>query len=124
MSAVATICRRHHLDVCYLFGSLARDRMNPTSDIDIAILGSDITMTRHDAVHADLAELCTPHRIDLVNLADASVVLCMNVVTHGVVLFRRTADALTQFRYQTISHYLATARLRTLQHQQLEREFL
>jgi type I restriction enzyme, S subunit len=78
-----------------LFGSRAMGTFTPTSDIDIALFGSDLTLSDQAALSDAMAELSIPHRVDiLVHHRIESQALREHIRKHGVEWFARKRPTL------------------------------
>ncbi len=88
----------------YLYGSSARDQIRPDSDVDIALLADAplASETLFD-LSAELAEILG-RDVDLVDLARATPVLCMQVL-EGKVLFCADPQKLAWFENLAMSRY-------------------
>jgi predicted nucleotidyltransferase len=107
-----------HADVivAYLFGSTARGRAGPLSDLDVAVLlreGADTEATQLDLI-GDLARAAGTDEIDLVVLNDAPNELAFRVIRDGRVLLCRDEAARVHHRVRTILEYLDLEPLRRL----------
>jgi predicted nucleotidyltransferase len=75
------------LEVAILFGSRARGRARPDSDVDVAILPVDRALTLADEhALADAIERATGHAVDVVRIDQANEALLWRVARDGVVL--------------------------------------
>ena len=92
------------IKLVYLFGSRARDQAHENSDWDIALLSDSAldTVQTWQLAQDIAATLGAP--VDLVDLASASTVLRMQVVTDGILLSGTEMDA-DRFAMQTYSMY-------------------
>ena len=86
-----------------LFGSVARGRATPMSDVDVGILGAECWPGLR--IGAELAYLFQrePH---LVELDTASELLRYEIARDGVPLFERELDVWPRFRAEAIVRYL------------------
>jgi predicted nucleotidyltransferase len=86
-----------------LFGSVARGRASPMSDVDIGVVGAGFWGSLR--IGADLAGLCErePH---VVELDTASELLCYEIARDGVLLLEREPDDWAKFRAESIVRYL------------------
>jgi predicted nucleotidyltransferase len=102
-------CLRQALDdlvVVYRFGSSASDTSTSESDIDIAFLS---TSRRSDETRFDIQEQLAARlkcNVDLVDLAAASPVLAMQVITKGTVLCETNSAARGAFEDRTFGAYV------------------
>ncbi|MDY0269228.1 type VII toxin-antitoxin system MntA family adenylyltransferase antitoxin [Trichloromonas sp.] len=89
----------------YRFGSWRTEAERPASDIDLAILpAAPLDNVRRWEVAQQLATLAG-RNVDLVDLLAASTVLRMQVVGHGVCLFRADENAVATFEDMVFSAY-------------------
>ena len=106
MVIVDELCRSHpDLLAVYRFGSSVNDTMGPESDVDLAVL----LPRRLDPVSRfDLQERLAArlHRdVDLLDLAAASTVMAVQIVTAGRVLYDGAPAARGEFEDRTLSLY-------------------
>lgn len=116
--------QRGEVLLAYLFGSVAQQRVNKLSDIDIALLVDEKKFKQLDAqqpygykaaVIAHLMGLLHTDEVDLVLLHEATPLLAYQVVKHGLVLFCRDDRLRTDFEIHTRYRYLDTKRIRQIQ---------
>src|SRR2546423_1275875 len=83
---VESFCQKHGLELFVIFGSVAKGRPHPTSDIDVAIWprGNEFDFL---SVFADLVPLLGTDRLDIINLKSARPFLAWNVATGGTLLY-------------------------------------
>ncbi|MCL6626658.1 type VII toxin-antitoxin system MntA family adenylyltransferase antitoxin [Alicyclobacillus shizuokensis] len=81
-----------HPLLIYLFGSAAKERLRPDSDVDLAFL-PDQPLDPYDTfLHAqELADLLK-REVDLVDLSHASTVMQAEIVAYGRLLYERDRD--------------------------------
>jgi predicted nucleotidyltransferase len=89
----------------YLFGSTAQGTATPTSDADVAVLARErmAPERRFDAQEALAAEI--GRDVDLVDLAGASPVMAIQVITTGELLYDGDSDARGRFEDRTFGAY-------------------
>lgn len=109
---------RPSIDAAYLFGSQARGRTSPLSDIDVAVLvdpafGSDERFQLRLDLIAQVTCLMRTERVDLITLNDAPILLRHRVVRDGELLLERDRAARVRFETLTILEYLDTKPLRS-----------
>ena len=96
------------IDGIYLFGSEARGRPRPGSDIDVALLlppGRKLSLDELLATMAELESL-THRTVDLSVLdTQTQLVHAKEVVTTGVCLFARSQERIRVFEMQVLSEY-------------------
>jgi predicted nucleotidyltransferase len=66
---VKVLSSNSKVDEIFLFGSRAKNKFHPFSDIDIALKGQDITLDDLLDLSNDLDLLWLPYKVDLVNVA-------------------------------------------------------
>lgn len=108
------LCLKYGLDMLYIYGSLAKNKMNLLSDIDVAVLKSSgkIVLEQYSSILADLQEIFKREDIDLVDLFDAPAVLKDRILRNGRLIYARSEKSLKSFRYKTIIDYLSSSYLR------------
>ena len=89
----------------YLFGSYAKNINRDESDIDIAVLlESPMESMGKYKYKMELVDLLGKE-VDLIDLADANIILKHQIVTTGKNLFCRTKLEKDEFKYGVISCY-------------------
>ena len=118
------VARRVELVV--LFGSAARGRSRPESDVDVAVRcdgPADL-----DALYLLLAPRLATTLLDLVDLGRTGSLLAFQVARHGQVLYERDPGAFRSFQSLASRRYCDTDKLRRAQrrsiHAFLERQGL
>lgn len=87
-----------------LFGSAARGRSGPASDVDLALrLEPDTPETRREA--AEAARRAVKREIDVVDLDAAPPLLRFQIARDGVVLVEREARAWAQFKSRAMTDW-------------------
>ena len=94
----------------YLYGSHARGRAGPLSDVDVALL-LDTTNDedRRLELTAAIAHAVAPARADVVILNDAPLPLAYRVLRDGTVLVSRDDQARVEHWVRTVDRYLDMA---------------
>ena len=85
---------RHPIRLAYLFGSSAHSPKE-AKDIDIAILPME--GFRFQPFYADLSEWLGTDRLDVVDLRQAPLWLCAQVIETGVCIYARTPESQTRW---------------------------
>lgn len=98
---------RYDIEAVYLFGSCAAGEVNPTSDVDIAILlksGSVKQAARlRFALYADLSRLLHRNDIDLVILnTSRNLILQDTIVREGKLLYSADDEARITYEVRTM----------------------
>ncbi|MGH3600062.1 MAG: type VII toxin-antitoxin system MntA family adenylyltransferase antitoxin [Pseudonocardiaceae bacterium] len=100
--------------VAYLYGSHARGRAGPLSDVDAALLLDSDDEQRRLELTAGIAHAVAPMRADVVILNDAPVALSYRVLRDGTVLVSRDDKARVDHWVRTVDRYLDMAPARRL----------
>jgi predicted nucleotidyltransferase len=110
--AIATQLNHYpQVQVAYLFGSQARGRAGPLSDVDVAVLLGE-NLNQAEALDlqlrlmADLADALGSDDVDVVVLNHASLVLRHQVLKSGQILLCRDETTRFRFTYETNRDYL------------------
>jgi predicted nucleotidyltransferase len=114
------------VELVVLFGSVARGRSRPDSDLDVAVRcdgPADL-----DALYLLLAPRLAVPRLDLVDLRRSGTLLAFQVARHGRLLYERDPGAFRSFQSLASRRYCDTDKLRRAQrrsiHVFLERQGL
>ncbi len=128
-----TLCaffqNRDEVLLAYLFGSVAEDKQNKLSDLDIAVLVEGDKLGKLDeqpfgyqvSAMTDLISLLKTNDVDLVILNYATPLLSHEVIKYGEVIFCRDEEMRIQFEVRTLQQYIDTKPLRDIQHEYLVR---
>jgi len=97
--------------LAYLFGSHARGRAGPLSDLDVAVLlegrpDDDCCFDMRLEVIGGLMGLLHTNDVDVVVLNQALPALRYAVLRDGILLFCRDRQAMIEFRLRTVNEYL------------------
>jgi len=114
------------VELVVLFGSVARGRSRPDSDLDVAVRcdgAADL-----DALYLLLAPRLAATLLDLVDLRRTGSLLAFQVARHGRLLYERDPGAFRSFQSLASRRYCDTDKLRRAQrrsiHAFLERQGL
>ena len=115
-----------HVELVVVFGSVARGRSRPDSDLDVAVRcdgPADL-----DALYLLLGPRLATSLLDLVDLRRTGFLLAFQVARHGQVLYERDPGAFRSFQSLASRRYCDTDKLRRAQrrsiHAFLERQGL
>ena len=99
---------RPGITAAYLFGSWARGRTHPLSDVDVAYLGTDSETEEqlYDSLYESLQRLLGEGNFDLVPLRRTPLHLQFHVAMEGMLLIARDARAVEDFSARAIARYL------------------
>ena len=105
------VSARKQIQAAYVFGSVARGRARPDSDIDIAVLvDGHVRPSRfleyRLELMADLGSALKRFNVDVVVLNEATPLLAHRVLSQGELVFERSASARIRFQVQTAGRYL------------------
>lgn len=100
--------------VAYLYGSHARGRAGPLSDVDVALLLDSDDEERRLELTAAIAHAVAPARADVVVLNNAPLALSYRVLRDGTILASRDDQARVQHWVRTVDRYLDMAPARRL----------
>jgi len=96
-----------------LFGSVARGRPRPESDLDVAVRCDG--PANLDALYLLLAPRLATGALDLVDLRRAGSLLAFQVARHGRLLYERDPGAFRSFQSLASRRYCDTDKLRRAQ---------
>ena len=101
--------------LAYVFGSFPRHE--GAADIDLAILPGDGGLGE---LREKITDILNTERLDLVNLKTATPVLRFEVVSTGVLIFKKSDLVENSFELSTLREYRDTAHLRAVQAEMVE----
>ncbi len=112
----------------YLFGSVAKGRNGPLSDVDVAVYfypegDARSRFRRQIQLTSKLSNILERDDIDVVRLQDAPLDLAREVVDSGKLLFCRDDGLRVDFVFRVVRDYLDAEPLRKLEWQALEAYF-
>jgi len=91
---IETLSANPKVERIVLFGSRAMGTFTPTSDIDLALFGDDLTLSDQAALTEAMAELSIPQRVDiLIHHRIENQALREHIRKHGVEWFARKQAA-------------------------------
>lgn len=101
--------------LAYVFGSFPYHE--EAADIDLAILSADGGL---GDLREKITDILNTERVDLVNLKTATPVLRFEVVSTGVLIFKKSDLVENSFELSTLREYRDTAHLRAVQAEMVE----
>jgi predicted nucleotidyltransferase len=113
--AVATVAQQEGIDLVVLFGSAAKGRLRPDSDVDVAVRfaqgrpGFETEARVAGELHQALKP---PRELDLVVLNGASPLLLAMVAGEGIVLYAATPEVWPRFWLYARRRFEDTAKYR------------
>lgn len=114
-SRLEPVLRRHpSVVLAYLFGSAARGDTHARSDLDLAVLLLDTSLSAYRALWADIHEALALQPFDLVTLNGAEPVVTFEVISEGKVLYSRSDEELNDFERKAWHRYQDTRHLRAI----------
>ncbi|MGE5553391.1 MAG: type VII toxin-antitoxin system HepT family RNase toxin [Betaproteobacteria bacterium] len=109
---------RYGIEVAYLFGSVAKGKVSPHSDVDVAVLFSAglTTEERFDLQLALGTELSDQlgREVDVVDLAASPLILQHQVLAYGECVFERDSRVRVRFEVASRRAYFDLKRVRDL----------
>ncbi len=78
-SIIKTIRRQDKVKKLILFGSRAKNNFRKGSDIDIAIIADELSLSELNQIRVDLSELLLPYKVDVI---DYSTILNKDIIEH------------------------------------------
>jgi hypothetical protein len=112
----------------YLFGSVAKGRSGPLSDVDVAVYFSSegdarSRFRRQIQLTSKLSNVLDRDDVDVVRLQDAPLDLVREIVEHGKLLFCHDDNLRVDFVFRVVRDYLDAEPLRKLEWEALEAYF-
>jgi len=128
-----SVFTHHPVDAAYLYGSIARGTPLPESDVDVAILLSEVPSSYKRlqlelSLQADLEDACRLSKVDVRTINDAPIMVQGPIVQEGLLLYERDKavrvafEVLTRkkyFDYRPTAERMQEAFLQTLKRQGL-----
>lgn len=111
---IDTFEKDHMVQVAYLFGSRYRGTYSPESDIDVAVLLSELPEGMLD-YYLDITDRLSNllgDRVDLVILNTAPPLLRHQVIKNGKIIYSRDETARVEFEARAEREYLDFSRFR------------
>lgn len=107
------------ITTAYLFGSYAKGKTSPLSDIDIAVLlddkyPQDCYWNKRLELYPTITQMLKTDELDLVILNYTNSVLAYNILKNGKVLFIKDKKSKIKFETKVIAQYLDTKKMRAL----------
>lgn len=105
------IFEKNKIALAYLFGSVAKKKTGPLSDIDIAVLFDEKVSSaqyfdRKLTVMGELADLFKTDNIDVVVLNEAPPLLTHRIIKEGTPFFSQNEKRRLEFELRAIMRYL------------------
>jgi len=110
---LSPLFQRPEIRLVVLFGSRAKARSRPSSDLDLGIRVINAS-TVFTALERDAVRLLATDRVDVVDLRRASPLLAMGVAIDGIALYERDPGEFASFASLAARRYNDTAKLRKL----------
>lgn len=66
-SIIKTIRKQNKVKKLILFGSRAKNNFRKGSDIDIAIIADELSLSELNQIRVDLSELLLPYKVDVID---------------------------------------------------------
>lgn len=111
-SAAEYFKKHQEIEVSYIFGSVAQNRTNALSDIDIGVIldRSKIDDKLYPYGYranliSDLIKLLKTNKVDVVLLDDASILLRHRILYYGKIIYSGNEERRIKFQVETINKY-------------------
>lgn len=114
---IKELVMRHDLSFVVLFGSAATGNTHAQSDIDVAVIGKNVS--DKSKITRDFCEIFKRDDVEVVNLSNASPTLMHSVVKDGVLLYEKENGDFLKWKLYAIWVWLDTAWLRQLRNKKL-----
>jgi uncharacterized protein len=107
----ATVLKNYPVEAAYLYGSVARKRPLPVSDIDIALLLHDEALSSYERllleteIQAALEDASRLSNIDVRTINDAPITVQGTVVQEGILLYNRNKEQRVAFEVAVRKRY-------------------
>lgn len=89
-----------------LFGSAARDALRPDSDVDVGVLWKEQNPSREERANVVGAlESKLGREVDLVSLAEADLIICMQALFAGHLVWSHAPSEFITFKAMNLSQY-------------------
>lgn len=107
---VAGVLTKYPVELAYLHGSVARGRPLPSSDIDIAVLLSELPPSYEQLIlevniQAALEDACHLSNIDVRVINNAPIMVQGTIVQEGILLYSRAKEQRVAFEVLTRKKY-------------------
>ena len=102
------IAKTYNLKLVLIFGSAARERVHPGSDIDVAVLAADyesFSLTMQSDLHLEIQRLFEDREVDLVFLNRADP-LFMKKILENYILLYGSKQLLAKLRIYAYKRYV------------------
>lgn len=87
---IDVLAANDNVERAVLFGSRATEKFTSVSDVDIALFGSNLTLTDQAQLSSAMEDLTVPQRVDLLIFDNVhNDKLRIHIQNHGVELYKR-----------------------------------
>jgi predicted nucleotidyltransferase len=111
----------HDVQLVVLFGSQARGRAGPGSDVDVGVLFGRHRGPRAEAAVVDA--LRATGTVDVVDLSAADPLLLFEVARDGRLLYVARQGGWEEFRIRAVKRYYDTAWIRRIESEALQKRY-
>lgn len=115
LTQLNNIFQNHHVQLAYLFGSLAHKKTG--QDVDLALLTANTPVYR---LRSQISNCLDTERLDLVDLKRASPVLRFEIIRSGKLIYAISDTVENNFELATLHLYRDTSYMRSRQKQYLK----
>jgi uncharacterized protein len=110
---LAEIAEKYDLDFLILFGSFARGKARPNSDIDIGVFGN-LEFDQELELAGKMSEILKSDHIDFVNFRNASPLLAHTTGREAVLIYEKRDGLFKEFKTYAFKKYVETKPLRDI----------
>ena len=108
------------VEFAFLFGSTAKGRLTPITDMDVAVyLNDKVDLNSYGRLRirliGDVMDILKMNSVDLIILNDCSPLLKYEVQKHGILLVCKNPEKKVEFFVKTIKEYCDTKPMREFQ---------
>lgn len=118
---IATLAKKHGLDLVLLFGSQASGKTHASSDIDVAVYGQRAFRPIELAkMQYDFSKLLRFEDVELVDIKSASPLLLRELYQNSILLYQADAKLYDEMKIYFFKRYIEAKPLIRLRARQLE----
>jgi len=101
------LCKKYQINLMIIFGSFVTENFNHKSDIDLAILATNINLIKDNRVLIlkKLENLFKHREIDLILLNHADPLLKFNIATEGKMIYEKEAGIYNEFLVRAMNEH-------------------
>lgn len=121
-SQIASVAKKHQLDMVVLFGSQATGKTHPKSDVDIGFTASrSMELKELFGIEIDICKALGREDVEFVNLEKISPTMKKVIGDDGILLYEKFPGSFILFKLYAFKLYVETKFLRDLRYQSLQK---